>query len=346
MESTSALEATTVDPIRVARGMLRDQLRRLPWIYWCDLAVTLVVAYGSFAMVDDRHLLRPVPAMLMVLSMLAFYRGVLFTHELVHMGPREMRGFKAAWMAAFGTPLLMPSFTYDMHREHHSVRLYATRRDGEYLREMQDGHPYRAVRLVLVAPLALPAFVVRFGVISPLAWCCPPVRRWADVRASSLIVDPSYARDRPTPEERPGWNLGEAACFAWVALAASLLATGRVATGRLFEAYIVMTLMTALNACRVIGEHRYVVADRTATLTEQVQDSFNYRQRVPLAALWGPLGLRYHGVHHLFPGMPYHALGRAFRRLCADPRTSDLMVVRRSLFTTIPEVLRYERAAP
>ena len=37
-----------------------------------------------------------------------------------------------------------------------------------------------------------------------------------------------------------------------------------------------------------------------------------------LPALWAPVGLRYHGLHHLLPSVPYHALGEAHRRLCAE----------------------------
>jgi fatty acid desaturase len=34
-----------------------------------------------------------------------------------------------------------------------------------------------------------------------------------------------------------------------------------------------------------------------------------------LPMLWAPVGLRYHGLHHLLPNLPYHSLGRAHRRL-------------------------------
>ena len=36
-----------------------------------------------------------------------------------------------------------------------------------------------------------------------------------------------------------------------------------------------------------------------------------------LPALWAPVGLRYHALHHLLPGVPYHNLGEAHRRVTA-----------------------------
>ena len=32
-------------------------------------------------------------------------------------------------------------------------------------------------------------------------------------------------------------------------------------------------------------------------------------------ALWAPVGLRYHALHHWIPSLPYHNLGRAHRLL-------------------------------
>jgi fatty acid desaturase len=36
-----------------------------------------------------------------------------------------------------------------------------------------------------------------------------------------------------------------------------------------------------------------------------------------LPALWAPVGLRYHALHHLLPSVPYHNLAAAHRRLTA-----------------------------
>jgi fatty acid desaturase len=33
--------------------------------------------------------------------------------------------------------------------------------------------------------------------------------------------------------------------------------------------------------------------------------------------LWAPVGLRFHALHHLLPGVPYHHLLEAHRRLVA-----------------------------
>lgn len=42
--------------------------------------------------------------------------------------------------------------------------------------------------------------------------------------------------------------------------------------------------------------------------------------------IWAPLGLRYHAVHHYFPGIPYHNLGKAYRQLTATQGPLDATV--------------------
>ena len=51
---------------------------------------------------------------------------------------------------------------------------------------------------------------------------------------------------------------------------------------------------------------------------------FGLNDGVIIPELFVPLGLRYHALHHLFPQLPYHALGRAHRRLMKElPAGSD-----------------------
>ena len=59
------------------------------------------------------------------------------------------------------------------------------------------------------------------------------------------------------------------------------------------------------------------------SVTEQYLDSVNVPPPAMLPALWAPVGLRYHALHHLLPGVPYHGLGEAHRRIAkALPKES------------------------
>ncbi len=53
------------------------------------------------------------------------------------------------------------------------------------------------------------------------------------------------------------------------------------------------------------------------TVTAQYLDTVNVPPPGYLPALWAPVGLRYHALHHLVPSVPYHALGEVHRRLTA-----------------------------
>jgi len=44
----------------------------------------------------------------------------------------------------------------------------------------------------------------------------------------------------------------------------------------------------------------------------------------PWTELWAPVGLRYHALHHYFPGIPYHNLGTAYRRIVGTVPSDSL----------------------
>ena len=54
-------------------------------------------------------------------------------HEIVHLSGNTLRRFGHVWNLVAGVPMLTPSFFYESHIAHHSVRHYGTEQDGEYL---------------------------------------------------------------------------------------------------------------------------------------------------------------------------------------------------------------------
>jgi fatty acid desaturase len=106
-------------------------------------------------------------------------------------------------------------------------------------------------------------------------------------------------------------------------IAASLWAIGLLASVwsglvplRSFLIFLgIMSGSVVINQIRTLVAHLWENEGRVLSVTEQFLDSVNVPPPALLPALWAPVGLRYHAIHHLLPGLPYHALGEAHRRL-------------------------------
>ena len=168
---------------------------------------------------------------------------------------------------------------------------------------------------MLIALLAPPALVIRFGILTPLGWIVPPLRKLVWERFSALSINPGFRRRPPEGEfaRLVFWQeLG--ACLWAIVLMASVAFVG---WRPLLVALAVFSLTAVLNQLRTLVAHLWQNEGEPMTVTAQYLDSVNVPPPAPLAALWAPVGLRYHALHHLLPSLPYHSLGEAHRRLVA-----------------------------
>jgi len=313
------------------------------WIFWSDLLASAAVGWLSFALALTWS--GPASLLAQIVAVLALYRAVLFIHELAHLRPGAIPRFEQTFDALVGIPLLVPSLMYvGSHGDHHSSSRYGTDADPEYepMAHWSRARIIASTGVMLAVPLLL---VLRWGVVAPLSWLLPPLRRLTVARLSTLVVNVRYRRPEPSGEALQRWRRGErgAAVLVWAMAAA--VAGGLVPVEVLWRWYAVTAAILVINHFRTLAAHRYESRGERMDTRGQLADSINLRGVPGLTVLLAPVGLRYHGLHHLVPAVPYHHLGRLHRHLIETlPADSPYrLTVRRSLTGTLRALL--ERAA-
>ena len=171
-EPISAVTVSDDDLDIATRSLVNDLHTARPAVFWTDLIGCAAVGWFAFGLALWAPLLSSRMVAASVVSAFALYRGLCFTHELVHLRRGAVRGFETAWNLVFGVPLLLPSFTYaGVHQSHHNLSTYGTKEDPEYL-------PFAKSRRLIFAfafqsSVLIPAMLLlRFLVLAPvgLAW--------------------------------------------------------------------------------------------------------------------------------------------------------------------------------
>ena len=135
-----------------------------------------------------------------LISILALYRAGSFIHELTHIRRGSLPGFRFAWNALIGIPLLLPSFMYEgIHNLHHARTRYGTAEDPEYL-PLALMKPFTVPLFVLVSALAPIGLFIRYALLAPLSAVIPPLRKLVVERYSGLIINPEFRRRPPEGE--------------------------------------------------------------------------------------------------------------------------------------------------
>lgn len=340
--------------ITQAKSLVKDFSRPNPWIYWIDFTATILTGHLAFqVLLRSSEItgwtggqLWGLRLALFTLTAILYMRASMFIHELIHLPPGKFKAFRFYWNLLCGIPFLIPSFLYYPHVDHHRRKHYGTDRDGEYL-DLSHRHPaniFLFIGAALVVPIA--AFL-RFAVLTPIAWAFPAFRGWVEKHASSMVIDIFYLRGDYGASANRVMRIQEAFCFLWcmVMIMRAPIMSGTLIDQFLIQGYLLGVTLVFINNVRTLGAHRWMGDGRELTFEEQLLDSVNYPYRPWITELWGPTGTRYHALHHLFPSIPYHNLGKAHRRLMAGLPSDSLYrdTVRVSLTGAIIEL--WQRAA-
>ena len=164
--------------LRAAVEQTRDISAAKDSIYWSDLLVSAAIGYAGLTgaiMLDGTA-----PAVLAgLIAALAFYRALLFIHELTHIHRDALPGFRLGWNLLVGVPMMMPSLMYEnVHTLHHARTRYGTAEDPEYL-PLALMKPWSLPMFILAALLLPIGLLIRSALLVPLGVIVPPLA-WRD----------------------------------------------------------------------------------------------------------------------------------------------------------------------
>jgi len=335
-------------PLKEARRLVKDLWTPNARIYWVDFSLSTFIGWAAVAVAVVSPIASIIQIAALVVAMLALYRSVIFIHELAHFRKGTFTGFRRFWNATCGMPLMVPAYTYaDVHIDHHKPQHYGTAEDGEYLPFAVD-KPWKIIAFVAQAFIVPVLLVARYAVLMPLTLVSSKFREYIWQRASSLVIDFAYIRPHPKKDQVTGWLIEDILTGLYAYGAFALFYMDILPLAFFAVWYLVTFSVFVLNGLRTLAAHAYRNAGRERmNRQEEFLDSVDIPGNRYISSLWAPVGLRFHATHHLFPGMPYHSLEKAYFRLKTELPDNRLFLAatRKSLLSAVAQLWREARAA-
>jgi len=103
----SAIQEEKKIPIREAREIVKDLMRPNAFIYWVDFLFHIVIGWCFFYFCYNADPFSSIQLIFFVVSILSFYRAVVFIHEITHLRKGTFRLFRVVWNLLCGFPLMI-----------------------------------------------------------------------------------------------------------------------------------------------------------------------------------------------------------------------------------------------
>lgn len=297
-------------------------------IFWLDLWVTAIF-FWCFFILSFRTSSILVTGLLLFIASIFLYRGLAFSHEIVHH-PAQLKWFRWVWDLLFGVVSFYPSYLYQSHLDHHKAEQYGTLNDPEYILLADKKKTLKFLAATVFLPIAL---IVR-TLLFPISMVSRKFDQLFQNKLHHFTINLQYQPKPFNDTIKKKICLESSACSFILYGYLVLLMLGVVSFQIAIYWYVVVLLALILNQIRFLFCTHHYTNISSKTLSEQIADSVNYDSNSLLAIVIAPVGLRYHALHHLFPGIPYHSLKKihhALQNNCKDSQVYQSTIKRQML---------------
>jgi fatty acid desaturase len=308
--------------------LLNNYSRRNISIYWIDMLSCALLFWILVFIEQDNFVLSVIQ---IIFAAFALYRLTMFVHEISHFKPLEMKYFESTWNILCGLPLMIPSYEFKSHLEHHYSDTYGTSKDPEYMPFHRN--PRMKINFILGSLIVPFAIIFRTTIVIPVKG----ILKMNKPRFAS--INPLYMPQKPLKV-----NIFHNYISAVIIFSALFLVAYNLLPLFLMPRIILaMAIANSINCLRTLIAHRYRSTGYGMSFIEQIQDSTTFKANFLFGELFMPVGQRFHATHHLFPYIPYHNLSKVHQFLL-NSNVKDLSFYKDNAVQVneVMRILRYE----